>query len=74
MDELKKGFTAWLMKQKDEDSPVGDLARDVSRDPWFPRNPESWDKARRYLVGHGVHPDVVWAAWEAWRRYEEARR
>lgn len=61
------GFRAWLASRAGEDSPVGDLARDVARDEDFPRNGSDADVFAR--VGHYGCREAVMAARVAWREY-----
>lgn len=39
-------FKEWMLKYREQDSPRGDLARDIGRDPSFPADSE---QARAYL-------------------------
>lgn len=66
-----KPFTKWIMRQKDRDDPVGDLARDFQRDPFLPTSAGIRD-LRRYLFRYGDH--VLEAYEEARAEYKEARR
>lgn len=42
-------FKKWILQFTNEDSPIGDLARDNLRDPAFP-NSYSYKKIRAHLV------------------------
>jgi len=66
-----KPFTKWIMRQKDRDDLVGDLARDFHRDLSLPTSAGIRD-LRRYLSRYGDH--VLEAYEEARSEYKAARR
>ncbi|GAA4439168.1 YozE family protein [Phytohabitans houttuyneae] len=63
-------FRDWLRTRKDENTPVGDLARDVFADGSWPRGPGSLRRYEQHLKGLGADPGAVEALREAWRQYE----
>lgn len=66
----KASFRDWLRTRKGEDSPVGDLARDVFADGSWPRGPGSLRRYERHLESLGAAPEAVDALRDAWRQYE----
>lgn len=64
----------------EEDSPKGDLARDMKSDKEdFPENTvgkfDGWKKLiRRYLIRKSSCPDCIKTFDEAWKEYEECER
>ena len=44
---MSETFTDWLLDQADRDDPIGDVARDASKDKSFPKG--SPDDVRGYL-------------------------
>jgi hypothetical protein len=64
-------FEVWLLAHHvDEDTHVGDLARDVRLDPDFPSEGERRDLRRFFEDMGGVDPAVLASFDEAWRLYE----
>lgn len=59
----QENFTKWLGKQAEREDAVGDLGRDVVRDPHFPRDAGPQEVVR-YVAGRSG--EVVCAALEAW--------
>ena len=50
---MSKSFYSWLSQFKNDDTPVGDLARDVRFDKKFPRHSDSRKYLRDYLESMG---------------------
>jgi hypothetical protein len=67
-----KCFTVWLKTHVDQSSAIGDLARDVSRDPDWPARRGLPDQ-RAYLEERGAIPAAIEALESAWSRYEAYR-
>lgn len=65
-------FYVWLIKQTDRDSPIGDLAKDVKRDPLFPRPSSSIEPFKNYLMQKSVDSLVIQALEDAWLEYSES--
>ncbi len=66
-------FRAWLREREHEESPVGDLARDVDGDRRLPRGPLSPDRLRRHMRYHAAAcPEALDALDEAERRWRAA--
>ena len=64
-------FTDWLLQQADRDDPVGDLSRDVARDPDWPGSSRSLSRLLVYLHNRGACEGaiaVLRAAWREWQR------
>lgn len=64
----RKSFKVWIRRLKDEDTPVGDLARDISCDPNFPDG-DSHTRISKYLEEKSHHPGVMDAFEQAWKIY-----
>lgn len=65
-------FTAWLKRQRKRDDRVGDLARDVARDPrWPPARTRLG--FRRYLENRDAGVNALNAFEEAWAGWENDR-
>lgn len=87
-DALKTtaSFYDWIVNiYADEDSPVGDLARDIKEESewpnpnndrpkfWkekFPCNKQSYNKIRSHLFAYGACRDAMDAFEEAWKMYK----
>jgi uncharacterized protein YozE (UPF0346 family) len=63
-------FRAYLATRKNEDSPVGDLARDALRDDGFPRSSRMLTAFERYLIRRNACDGAIRALREAWEDYE----
>ncbi len=68
----RQSFRAWLRAREDEDSPVGDLARDVAADSEWPSN-ATRDKAHAHLYACGAIPEAHAALNAAYDRWEASR-
>lgn len=64
-------FYAWLIKQANIDSPIGDLAGDVKRDPFFPRAGSTIKPFKDYLEQKSFDSCVIQALDDAWKEYSE---
>ncbi len=61
-------FTKWLLQYQREATAIGDLARQVARDPeWM--DPPSLTALESQLSGAGCSGTVLETARRAWRRY-----
>lgn len=66
-----KTFNKWLREQEDRDDPVGDLARDVSRDSR--RVPRNNHVAWRTFLWYGGASEAALQAFElAWKEYGDS--
>jgi uncharacterized protein YozE (UPF0346 family) len=66
-------FLAWLLRRRHRDDPIGDLARDASRDRGFPSGETTEAELRTHLVQFGACRDAQEALHEAWTAYERSR-
>jgi uncharacterized protein YozE (UPF0346 family) len=68
-------FYDWLAKHKGLRSPVGDLARDVLKDPQFPRDVTTLDALLTHIRGtdYGT-AEVLAKARTTWRNFERGGR
>lgn len=62
-------FSAWLKKQKKRPDAVGDLARDVCRDPDWPARARKLLTFRRYLQDCGACEGAMESLERAWAEY-----
>ncbi|MGW4730285.1 YozE family protein [Streptomyces shenzhenensis] len=65
-----KNFTAWLKAHADQGNAIGDLARDVSRDPDWPSR-RGLPGQRTYLEERGAISAAIETLERAWTQYEE---
>ncbi|MER0423281.1 YozE family protein [Streptomyces microflavus] len=63
------GFTTWLQAHANDESAIGDLARDVAADPYWPSRGQLSGQ-RDYLEERGAIPAVVETLERAWELYE----
>ena len=63
-------FTVWLSHQRDRQDPVGDLARDVSRDRDWPIIAAKCATYERSLIRRGASETSREALNRAWAEYE----
>jgi uncharacterized protein YozE (UPF0346 family) len=81
MDTSADTFRQWLHRHRNDESPIGDLARDVARDACWPRQRpgdrdeegESIALYRAHLDEHGAIAGARDALENAWRDYIEGR-
>ena len=62
-------FTRWLDRFKDENSPVGDLAGDVSRDEEWPPDGETVEELLGHLAARGAGAEACSAVRSAWASF-----
>jgi hypothetical protein len=63
-------FRQWLRQHRNEQSPVGDLARDAIADDTWPRGPGSLQRYETHLKSRHACEDALNALRDAWGRYE----
>jgi len=61
-------FTDWLKKQKNRDSPLGDLANDMLNDTTWPEN-DSLDGYRSHLRSFNASREAIETLEKAWKTY-----
>lgn len=66
-----KTFYNFLKDFKEDDSPIGDLARDISVDRNHPKRYNSFVSLQRYLESLGACDSVLATFNQAWKLYEE---
>ncbi|MDG6774618.1 YozE family protein [Thiomicrorhabdus sp. ZW0627] len=64
-------FYVWILKQVNVDSPVGDLAKVVKKDPFFPRAGSTIKPFKDYLIQKSGESYFIQALEEAWKEYSE---
>jgi uncharacterized protein YozE (UPF0346 family) len=70
-----KTFYQWLRTHKDDDTPIGDLARDAGRDSRFPRGVTQNNAViRNHLNRMNACPDALTAFESAWDEYGGYRK
>ena len=62
-------FKQWLKQYVNEDSPIGDLARDNELDPYFP-NTNSYNKMYDYLLSQNASYLCLQSIENAWQLYK----
>lgn len=66
MTQKNKDKYKQLMQHLGEDTALGDLAKDVSYDPTFPRV-NDWETVRDYLEAHSAIWDCLQVAESFWK-------
>ncbi|WP_374950054.1 YozE family protein [Mucilaginibacter sp.] len=69
IEERETNFTEWLAKQKNRDSPLGDLARDMMDDKTWP-NHSTLDDYRDYLYSRRASWMAIETLERAWKTYK----
>ena len=64
-------FKDWLMRFRNVDLPIGDLANDVASDPEFPDS-QDYDRLHNYFSSKGKH--VIDAFIPVWQFYRSSTR
>lgn len=71
MEVLNQKFNDFIQSRKVTNTRVGDFIADAAADRRLPPI-ENWKQLKSYLAGK--HPDVIDAAYGAWRAYLTAKR
>lgn len=66
-------FKKWIVQYINEDSPIGDLARDNSLDSTFP-NSYSYKKIRAHLERQNASELCMKSFQDAWKRYKNRNK
>jgi len=66
-------FYMWLLKQRERDEPVGDLARDVHADANWPCAAKRYRHFKRYLASRPQCDGALIALQKAWAEYSNLR-
>jgi uncharacterized protein YozE (UPF0346 family) len=64
-------FYRWLLKQKDRNDPIGDLANDALSDKSFPINSDSFVNIKKHLNFKGACYEAIQALTEAFKEYKK---
>ncbi len=64
-------FRVWLLRHADEETPIGDLARDVRADHTWPKGRGSLQLYRDHLAEHDAPYGALEVLDAAWARYLE---
>jgi uncharacterized protein YozE (UPF0346 family) len=67
---MTKSFTTWLRTKKEEDTRIGDLARDVVQDPSWPSRATTKATFKRHLEEKDACIGAFGALDEAWNCYK----
>lgn len=67
---MSKSFYSWLMQFENDDTAIGDLARDVNRDSEFPRRLISYRHLKKYLESKQAVDVVMNVFMEAFTQYK----
>jgi uncharacterized protein YozE (UPF0346 family) len=63
-------FTDWLVKHKNRNSPLGDLAADMLRDNQWPKDYSTLDQFIGYLESIRAHSEAISTLKSAWKTYK----
>lgn len=66
-------FYIWLKFQKNKDTAIGDIARDIMQDKEFPKKANQSTQLK-YLEEHEASDNAIDAFKKAWRHYEEYKK
>ena len=69
---MKKTFYSWLLQFHDDDTAIGDLARDARSDADFPRRSISYRHLKDYLESKNASDAAMDVFTEAFVRYKAA--
>lgn len=61
-------FYDWLLKFKDVDLPIGDLAKDVAQDNSFPKKSKTWSEIENH-ISTGSNWRIIEVAQNAFNYY-----
>ena len=64
-------FYVWLLKQVNTDSSIGVLAKDVKKDPFFPRAGSTIKPFKDYLIQKPGDSNDIQSLEDAWNEYSE---
>ncbi len=64
-----RGFTQWIKTQTWRQDFVGDLAKDISNDPDFPRSVPDFETLAEYVYKKTKDETVLHAAQRAWNQF-----
>lgn len=68
-------FRQWIIKTNlRTDAPIGDLARDVSSDPNFPKGENRLRKLHSYLKWNNACKEALDTLCYAWKEYKRSAR
>lgn len=67
-------FYSWLSKQQKRRDPVGELARDIQRDPRFPDGENNLESLHSHLVHSNACREAIFALHEAHREFLSPKR
>ena len=76
MDKQKSkstSFTNWLRDRKQEDTRIGDLARDMLQDTSWPKKATTKKAFRQHLEEMGACDAALETFEEAWTRYQQQK-
>lgn len=67
---MAQSFYSWLLQFKNDDTAIGDLARDANRDCEFPRRSISYRNLKKYLESKSVCDAAMNVFNEAFNQYK----
>ena len=70
---MTKSFYSWLLQFKNDDTAIGDLARDARSDSEFPRRSISYGHLEKYLESKHACDAAMRVFTEAFDKYKAAR-
>ena len=63
-------FKRWIKKYENDNSLLGDLARDIQNDDRFPERSQAYHVIYNYLVGMNACETALITFQKVWNRYE----
>ncbi len=69
---MSKSFYSWLLQFKNDDTAIGDLARDVKCDSEFPRRSISYKHLKKHLETKRACDDAMNVFMKAFPKYKAA--
>lgn len=70
----RSSFHRWLERQKERNSPTGDIARDILGDKEFPVTASTYEATEGYLYSRFASDAAVKALKGAWRSFQAAQK
>jgi uncharacterized protein YozE (UPF0346 family) len=70
---MAQSFYSWLLKFKNDDTAIGDLARDARVDGEFPRHSVSYKNLEKYLESKHACEEAMDVFTEAFAQYKADR-
>ncbi len=69
---MRTTFSRWLLRQADQDTAIGDLARDAKQDADWPRRAEALGTYVQHLRGSGACEAAMQALERSWKAWQDS--